>query len=88
MAIVRYRPWGVNNELQSEIRSVFDRSHRIEIGICRIENLPLLEDLVQANGYRDRRVTLLVLDQPGCNVVIAAGAPQRDPPGIGPEILS
>ena len=25
MAMVRYRPWGVNNELQSEIRSVFDR---------------------------------------------------------------
>ena len=25
MAIVRYRPWGVNSEMQNEIRSVFDR---------------------------------------------------------------
>ena len=25
MAIVRYRPWGVNTDMQNEIRSVFDR---------------------------------------------------------------
>ncbi len=70
------------------IRSVFNGAHGVEIGIRRVENLPLLEDLVEANGYRDRRVALLVLDQAGRNVVIAAGAPQSDPACIGPKILS